>query len=106
MLKKTGILLAVVFTVLLSSCSMVSTAPLSAGLYTDIKYPVAVTGNSNSSKVGSADATSILGLFATGDASVEKAAKSAGITKIHHVDAQASSVLGLYAKYAVYVYGE
>ncbi len=89
----------------LSSCAMVK-SPLIATLYTDVKAPVAVTSNSNSSKVGTSEATSILGIVATGDASIEAAAKSAGITKIHHVDEHSTNILGLFAKYKVYVYGE
>ncbi|NCB07156.1 MAG: hypothetical protein EOM73_03215, partial [Bacteroidia bacterium] len=68
--------------------------------------PVTATSNSISTKVGSAEATSILGIVATGDASIDAAAKSGGITKIHHVDEQSTSILGFFAKYKVYVYGE
>ena len=90
---------------MVSSCAVVR-SPVIGGLYTDVKAPLAVTGNSGSSKVGTAEATSILGLVATGDASIETAAKSAGITKIHHVDEYAYSVLGIFAKYTIFVYGE
>lgn len=93
-------------TLLLSSCAGVGSAPLMGGLYADLKAPVAVTSNSGSSKVGTAQATSILGLVATGDASVETAAKSAGITKIHHVDQHVTNILGVYATYTISVYGE
>ena len=89
----------------LSSCAMVS-SPVLGTIYTDVKAPLAVTSNANSSKVGSAEATSILGIVATGDASIDTAAKSAGITKIHHVDVQSFSVLGIFARFTVYVYGE
>jgi hypothetical protein len=56
--------------------------------------------------VGTSQATSILGWFAFGDASIDAAAKSAGISKIHHVDEQSTSVLGIFATYKVLVYGE
>lgn len=92
-------------TLILSSCATVKT-PLMGVWYTDVKAPVTATSNSNSTKVGSAEATSILGLVATGDASIDAAAKSGGITKIHHVDEQSTSILGFFAKYKVYVYGE
>lgn len=101
---KTFVFLAAI-AVLMSSCAAVS-SPVTGFLYTDVKSPVAVTSNSNSSKVGTAEATSILGIAGTGDASIEKAAKSAGITKIHHVDQHGTSILGIYAKYTIYVYGE
>jgi len=90
---------------LLSSCAFVA-APTTGVLYTDVKAPLAVTSNSGSSKVGTGEITSILGIVSTGDASIESAAKSAGITKIHHVDYEAMSVIGVYAKYTVMVYGE
>jgi hypothetical protein len=89
----------------LSSCAFV-TAPTSGLIYTDVKAPFAVTDNQGSSKVGTGEIISILGAVATGDASIETAAKSAGITKIHHVDYEAMSVLLLYAKYKIIVYGE
>lgn len=92
-------------TLLLTSCATVK-SPLNGSLYTSVKAPLTATSNSNSTKVGSAVATSVLGLVATGDASIDAAAKSAGITKIHHVDEESTSILGLFAKYKVYVYGE
>ncbi len=89
----------------LTSCASVK-SPLTGVWYTDVKAPLTATSNSNSTKVGSAEATSVLGLVATGDASIDAAAKSGGITKIHHVDEQSTNILGLFAKYKVYVYGE
>lgn len=65
-----------------------------------------VTSNALGTKVGQASATSILGIVGTGDASIQAAAKKAGITKISHVDESATSVLGIYAKYTTTVYGE
>jgi ABC-type sugar transport system substrate-binding protein len=96
---------ATVGALMLSSCAMVK-SPVSGFLYTSVKAPVAATSNAGSTKVGTSKATSILGWFATGDASIDAAAKSAGITKIHHVDEKCMSVLGLFAKYEVFVYGE
>lgn len=99
------LLIIAVASLFLTSCAMVS-SPVTAFVYTDVKAPVAVTSNSISSKVGSAEAVSYLGIVAIGDASVETAAKAAGITKIHHVDAHATNILGFFAKYKIYVYGE
>lgn len=99
-------LLAIVFLAsFLSGCAFVA-APTTGLIYTDVKAPFAVTDNEGSSKVGTGEITSILGIVATGDASIDAAAKSAGITKIHHVDYQAMSVIGIYAKYTIMVYGE
>lgn len=90
---------------LLMGCAM-ATSPATGVFYTDVKAPVTATSNTGSSKVGTATLTSILGVVATGDASIETAAKSAGITKIHHVDYETMSILGFYAKFTVKVYGE
>ncbi len=95
----------VVLASLLSSCAYVM-APATGFVYTDVQAPLAVTSNEGSSKVGSAQITSILGIVATGDASIQAAAKSAGITKIHHVDYKATNILGIYGEYTVLVYGE
>jgi hypothetical protein len=105
-MKKMKLLaVAVVSALMFSSCAMVK-SPLMAVIYTDVKGPVTATSNSVSSKVGVASASCILGIVATGDASIDAAAKKAGITKIHHVDEHATNILGIYATYEVMVYGE
>lgn len=90
---------------LLSSCAMVK-SPVTGFVYTNTKAPVAVTENPVGSKKGKASAISILGWVALGNASVQKAAKEAGITKVSHVDEKSTGVLGLFAKYTITVYGE
>ena len=102
-IKQVGAMLVLV--AVMSSCAMVS-SPVMGTLYTDVKSPFAVTSNSGASKVGSAEATCILGILATGDASITAATKKAGITKIHHIDQHATSILGLFSKYEIFVYGE
>ncbi len=57
-------------------------------------------------KVGSATATSILGIVATGDASIEAAARNGGITRIHHVDHHTKNIVLLYSEFTTVVYGE
>jgi len=91
--------------VVLTSCAMAS-SPVSGMWYTEVKAPLTATQYPTGTKCGKAECTSILGLIATGDASIEAAAKSVGITKIHHVDYEAMSVLGIFAKFTTYVYGE
>ncbi len=90
---------------LVSGCAMVA-APVNGGLFGNVKAPLAVTSNTVGAKVGKAQASSILGIISMGDASIQAAAKSAGITKISHVDYEANNILSLYATYTVYVYGE
>ncbi len=91
-----------------SSCAAFFGGPVvgSGFIYSDYKAPITATANPVASKVGTAEATSILGLVATGDASIDAAAKKAGISRISHVDFQTYSILGIFAKYTVYVYGE
>lgn len=102
-LLSVSVILAV--TALMSSCASVQ-SPVGAWAYVAVKGPVAVTGNTGSSKVGTAECKGILGLLATGDASIQTAAKSAGISKIHHVDYESNSILGIISSYKVVVYGE
>ncbi|MCC8034924.1 MAG: TRL-like family protein [Rikenellaceae bacterium] len=97
-----GVTLAALF---MSSCASTK-SPVTGFVYMDVKAPEAVTANGNSSKVGTAKVQSILGIVATGDASIEAAATSAGISKIHHIDYVAKNILGIVASYTIYVYGE
>ena len=89
----------------LAGCAMAA-SPVTGFIYMDVKGPADVTGNGASSKVGRATCKSYLGICGTGDASIETAAKAAGITKIHHVDFESYSVLGFYATFTTVVYGE
>jgi len=75
-------------------------------IYTDLKTAGTATSNPVASKVGTGQASSILGLVATGDASIESAARKAGITRISHVDYEVKNIIGIYATFTVYVYGE
>ncbi len=83
-----------------------TSSPVTGFVYQSTKGPITATSNNLGSKVGTSQATSILGWFATGDASIEAAAKSAGIKKISHVDYEGSNILGLFAKHTTIVYGE
>jgi hypothetical protein len=76
-----------------------------AGIYTDVSGPVAATGNAEGTKMGQATSTGII-CVATGDSSIKAAAANGGITKISHVDYHTTSILGVYAKTTVTVYGE
>ena len=108
------LLLACGFAALMSSgCLFMgmagAAAPVTGLAFTEVKYPLAVTnlkGDAQNLKRGEAMCTSILGLVATGDASVEAARLNGGITKIHWVDVFVRNILGLYAEYKVVVWGE
>lgn len=99
-------LLGLLFIVMLMSSCAVGKAPIAGMAYTDIKDGLAVTSNVGSSKVGTSRAVGYVGLVATGDASIETAAKDAGITRIQHVDYHTTSILGLYTTYTTIVYGQ
>ena len=91
---------------LLTGCAMANYAPTTGFVYQSQKGPGTVTSNSLGNKVGTSEATSILGIISTGDASIDAAAKAAGIKKISHVDYEVSNILGIYAKHTTIVYGE
>ena len=75
-------------------------------LYTELKLPINVGSNAKNMKVGTSECMSVLGLVATGDASIEAAMKNGGITKINHVDWEVKNILGVIGNYKVTVYGE
>lgn len=90
--------------VMLSGCA----TPYPMGMiYTEVKAPVgAGDGGMSYSKVGTAKATSVLGLVATGDCSIKAAAGNAGIRTIKYVDYDAKNILGVYGEYTTTVYGD
>lgn len=94
-----------VFATLWIGCAY-AVAPVTGFVYSDVKAPLTVTSNTGYSKVGTAECSSLLGWVASGDASIEAAMKNGGITKVHHVDYHSTSVLGVYSKFIVTVYGE
>lgn len=76
-------------------------------IYTEIKSPIAVGDKPViGTKVGRAMSTSVLGIVATGDASISTAARNGEITKISHVDYEVRNVLGFIGEYTTVVYGE
>lgn len=93
----------------MSGCMIRSPVVPPVGMwYNETTFPVDITFGPNDigPTSGSSDACSVLGLVAWGDASVESAAKSAGIKQIDHVDAYYFNVLGVYMKYETTVYGK
>ena len=99
------LILVLIAALFLSGCAMTMT-PAVGMLYSDVKGPHVATSNPGYAKVGIAKAESILGLIATGDASIEAAMKNGGIKKVHHVDYHTRNILGVYAELTVFVYGE
>lgn len=105
-MKKVFFAAAAAIVLLASSCAMVMTPAGTGAIYTGVESGEAVTSNPIGKKVGTSSATNVLGIVATGDASITKAAKAAGIKKISHVDSKKMSILGLFATYTTTVYGD
>ncbi len=62
-------------------------------------------GSGAVTKTGEACATSILGIVASGDASIDAAKQAGGINEVLSVDYKSTSVLGLYASFCTIVKG-
>ena len=107
MRKLIGCMSAGALAVLLTGCvgPMGLAGGAYGGIYTDVSGPVLATSNSGASKVGEASSEGII-CIATGDSSIKAAMANGGITKISHVDYHVESVLGLYVKTTITVYGE
>jgi len=86
-----------------SSCGMIGGV-----IYDGHTNPHSVTSNSISknAKVGTSSYSTILGIVCIGDGGINAAAKTAGITKISHVDQKNLNVLGVFTKVETVVYGE
>ena len=65
-----------------------------------------VVGAGTGTKTGQACATSILGWFGLGDASVTAAMADGKLTQVAHVDHDITGILGLYAKSCTTVSGQ
>lgn len=104
-MKKIGFMAFGLMAMLMSSCAVVGTGAGIGTLYTGVTEGSAVTENPLGTKVGESKATNVLGIVAVGDASINKAAKSAGIKKVSHVDIKKTSILGIFATYTTVVYG-
>ena len=100
MKKLLAVLLVAAF---VSGCA----TPLPVGcVYTEVSFPSAAGEGGSYSKVGTAKSTSVLGIVATGDASIKTAMANGRISKIKFVDYSARNILGLYGEYTTTVYGD
>ncbi len=97
--------LSLIMVAFLMGCASVH-SPVSGILFTNVDAPVAATSNPSYTKVGTATCFSFLGLIAAGSCSIETAITNGKITKIHHIDSESFSLLGIFATYKVKVYGE
>jgi hypothetical protein len=90
-----------VFLVILAGCA--SYVPVGT-LYTGGKMGVQANSG-DTPKTGKACMTSVLGLFAGGDASVEAAKAEGGINEVVIIDYEVTNVLGIYGQYCTVVKG-
>lgn len=105
MIRRTTLAVALTLALALSGCALAPT-PLPGLLYTSVSYPGQVWHGLETAKKGEACASSILGLFATGDASIEAAKQDGGIREVTSVDHESTSIFGLYATYCTIVTGK
>lgn len=91
----------------LNGCAMASggNAAAMGSIYSGYKSPGNL-GTGAEGKTGEACISSILGLIATGDASVEAAKKAGGIATVSYVDHEQFGVLGIYATSCTVVHGQ
>jgi hypothetical protein len=89
-----------------SGCAMPA-SPVLGSLYTgNVKGPIGGVDNSvKQTKTGMSMASGILGV-STGDASISAAMKAGGLTKVHHTDFEAFSIMSFYSTFKTTVYGE
>jgi TRL-like protein family len=89
----------------LTGCQPVA-APVMGILSLDTKYGWVATTNANATKEGKACATTVMGLVASGDASIAAAKAAGGITEVSSIDHSAKSLLGITAEWCTIVKGK
>jgi hypothetical protein len=104
-MKKTTLLANVVIAFSMLGCAMAQ-SPVNGFLYSDVKHSGGATEAYGGSARGEACASSILGLIANGDASIDTAKKNGMVMQVTAVDHTSSNILGFYAKYCTIVYGK
>ena len=106
-----GLVLAGLMCASLTGCAGLYAAPVMPPpgfILSDIKAPLDIDALNTrvDLKTGTAKTTSVLGLFASGDASLKAAADNGEITTIEHIDYKMYNVLGVYSEFTIIVYGK
>ncbi|MFW6189444.1 MAG: TRL domain-containing protein [Planctomycetota bacterium] len=105
MLRRTAVLVLALVVMVAAGCVYPRYGAVVAPIM-DTQSPLAMVDNNvGQSKVGEAEAVGII-LVGMGEATISEAMKNGNISRIHHVDTEELSVLGIYAKQIVRVYGE
>ena len=89
----------------LASCMPIVASPTLGTTFNETKYGNIATEESAANKEGKACATTILGAFAQGDASIVAAKANGGITKVSSVDHYAKSILMIFGEWCTIVKG-
>lgn len=90
---------------LLGGCAT-AVSPVTGLMYANVKAPMTATAaDDKPQRVGRASVRSVLGIIATGDASINTAARNGGIREIHYVDYESQNFFGVLAEFTVVVYG-
>lgn len=89
---------------LLSGCQAVM-SPATGVIFADVKGPIAATSGTGT-KQGKACARSILGMVATGDASIAAAKRAGGIREVASVDHHTTNILGIIGDFCTIVTGQ
>lgn len=105
------LLLCSVLALMLSGCFIQVRAPVVPPIgytYNETEFPVDIEFGPNDigQTKGTAMSKSVLGCVSWGDASIQTAARNAGIQQIDHVDSTLYNILGVYTEYEVVVYGK
>jgi len=95
--------LALATVVSLSGCIAVYT-PAIGVLYTEVNHPGEANG-AIGTKEGKSCAQAILGLVATGDASIKAAASAGGVKNVTSVDHYTRNILGIIGEFCTIVRG-
>ena len=98
----------VLLEVLFTSCASPGYGALITATKSPGNYVVNIPQNNEVKlqKEGSGSVVTILWLFSFGDASISSAMKDGKIEKLHHIDNQVTSVLGIVHIYTLNAYGE
>ena len=103
-MSKMLIIASAVSLAILCGCST-ARSPLIGVFYTDVQDGITATYSQRPAKRGEACASSILGIVATGDASINTARTNGNINAVSSVDYESTSILGIWSKYCVVVRG-
>jgi hypothetical protein len=99
------VIMAVLAMALLGGCAT-AMSPVTGTMYANIKAPLTATSvGDKPQRVGRASVRSILGIIASGDASIATAARNGGIREITYVDYESQNFFGVLAEFTVVVYG-